>query len=33
VNEHRFDACRRRGVVMSNTPDVLTEATAELTTR
>ena len=26
-----LDACRRRGVVVSNTPDVLTEATAELT--
>src|SRR6266581_3729871 len=25
-----LDACRRRGVVVSNTPDVLTEATAEL---
>jgi len=25
------DACRRRGVVVSNTPDVLTETTAELT--
>ena len=25
------EACRRRGVVVSNTPDVLTEATAELT--
>jgi glyoxylate reductase len=25
------DACQRRGVVVSNTPDVLTEATAELT--
>jgi glyoxylate reductase len=26
-----LDACRRRGVVVSNTPDVLTETTAELT--
>jgi glyoxylate reductase len=26
-----LEACRRRGVVVSNTPDVLTEATAELT--
>ena len=26
-----LDACRRRGVVVSNTPGVLTEATAELT--
>jgi glyoxylate reductase len=26
-----LDACRRRGVVVANTPDVLTEATAELT--
>ncbi|HKP18147.1 MAG TPA: D-glycerate dehydrogenase [Gaiellaceae bacterium] len=25
------EACRRRGIVVSNTPDVLTEATAELT--
>jgi lactate dehydrogenase-like 2-hydroxyacid dehydrogenase len=25
------DACRRRGVVVTNTPDVLTEATADLT--
>ena len=25
------EACRRRGVVVSNTPDVLTETTAELT--
>ncbi len=26
-----LDACRRRGIVVSNTPDVLTETTAELT--
>jgi glyoxylate reductase len=26
-----LDACSRRGVIVSNTPDVLTEATAELT--
>ena len=26
-----LDACRRRGVIVTNTPDVLTEATAELT--
>ena len=26
-----LEACRRRGVVVSNTPDVLTETTAELT--
>jgi glyoxylate reductase len=26
-----LEACRRRGVIVSNTPDVLTEATAELT--
>jgi glyoxylate reductase len=26
-----LDACRRRGVVVANTPDVLTETTAELT--
>ncbi|HEY8774106.1 MAG TPA: D-glycerate dehydrogenase [Gaiellaceae bacterium] len=26
-----LEACRRRGVVVANTPDVLTEATAELT--
>jgi glyoxylate reductase len=31
VNNVDLDACRRRGVVVSNTPDVLTEATAELT--
>jgi glyoxylate reductase len=31
VNNIDLDACRRRGVVVSNTPDVLTEATAELT--
>jgi glyoxylate reductase len=30
VNNIDLDACRRRGVVVSNTPDVLTEATAEL---
>jgi glyoxylate reductase len=26
-----LEACRRRGIVVANTPDVLTEATAELT--
>jgi glyoxylate reductase len=31
VNNVDLDACRRRGVVVSNTPDVLTETTAELT--
>ena len=31
VNNVDLEACRRRGVVVSNTPDVLTEATAELT--
>jgi glyoxylate reductase len=31
VNNVDLDACRRRGVVVANTPDVLTEATAELT--
>jgi glyoxylate reductase len=31
VNNVDLDACRRRGVVVSNTPDVLTEVTAELT--
>jgi glyoxylate reductase len=31
VNNIDLDACRRRGVVVSNTPDVLTETTAELT--
>ena len=31
VNNVELDACRRRGVVVANTPDVLTETTAELT--
>ena len=31
VNNIDLDACRRRGVVVSNTPDVLTETTAEMT--
>jgi glyoxylate reductase len=31
VDNIDLDACRRRGVVVSNTPDVLTETTAELT--
>ena len=31
VNNVDLDACRRRGVVVANTPDVLTETTAELT--
>jgi glyoxylate reductase len=31
VNNIDLDACRRRGVVVANTPDVLTETTAELT--
>ena len=31
VNNVDLEACRRRGVVVSNTPDVLTDATAELT--
>jgi glyoxylate reductase len=31
LNNVDLDACRRRGVVVSNTPDVLTETTAELT--
>jgi glyoxylate reductase len=31
VNNVDLEACRRRGVVVSNTPDVLTETTAELT--
>src|SRR6266487_1572605 len=31
VDNINVDACRRRGVVVSNTPDVLTETTAELT--
>jgi glyoxylate reductase len=31
VDNVGLEACRRRGVVVSNTPDVLTEATAELT--
>jgi glyoxylate reductase len=31
VNNVDVEACRRRGVVVANTPDVLTEATAELT--
>ena len=31
VNNVDLDACRRRGIVVSNTPDVLTDATAELT--
>ena len=31
VDNVDLDACRRRGVVVSNTPDVLTETTAELT--
>jgi glyoxylate reductase len=31
VDNVDLEACRRRGVVVSNTPDVLTEATAELT--
>lgn len=30
VNNLDLDACRRRGVVVANTPDVLTETTAEL---
>jgi glyoxylate reductase len=30
VNNIDLDACRRRGVVVANTPDVLTETTAEL---
>ena len=31
VNNIDVEACRRRGVVVANTPDVLTETTAELT--
>jgi glyoxylate reductase len=31
VDNIDVDACRRRGIVVSNTPDVLTETTAELT--
>jgi glyoxylate reductase len=31
VDNVDVEACRRRGVIVSNTPDVLTEATAELT--
>ena len=31
VNNVDVEACRRRGVVVANTPDVLTETTAELT--
>jgi glyoxylate reductase len=31
VDNIDIEACRRRGVVVANTPDVLTEATAELT--
>jgi glyoxylate reductase len=31
VDNVDLEACRRRGVVVSNTPDVLTETTAELT--
>ncbi len=31
VDNLDLDACRRRGVLVANTPDVLTEATAELT--
>jgi glyoxylate reductase len=31
VDNIDLDACRRRGIVVSNTPDVLTETTAELT--
>src|SRR5205823_8926167 len=31
VDNVDLEACRRRGVVVSNTPDVLTDATAELT--
>jgi glyoxylate reductase len=31
VNNIDLDACRRRGVLVANTPDVLTETTAELT--
>jgi glyoxylate reductase len=31
VNNIDLDVCRRRGVVVANTPDVLTETTAELT--
>ena len=31
VDNVDLEACRRRGIVVSNTPDVLTEATAELT--
>jgi glyoxylate reductase len=31
VDNINLDACRRRGIVVSNTPDVLTETTAELT--
>jgi glyoxylate reductase len=31
VDNIDLEACRRRGVVVSNTPDVLTETTAELT--
>ena len=31
VNNIDVDACRRRGVVVANTPDVLTKTTAELT--
>jgi glyoxylate reductase len=31
VDNVDLDGCRRRGVVVANTPDVLTEATAELT--
>ena len=31
VNNVDLEACRRRDVVVSNTPDVLTETTAELT--
>jgi lactate dehydrogenase-like 2-hydroxyacid dehydrogenase len=30
VDHIDLDACRRQGVVVTNTPDVLTEATAEL---
>ncbi len=31
VNNVDLEACRRRDVIVSNTPDVLTETTAELT--
>ena len=31
VDNIDLEACRRRGIVVSNTPDVLTETTAELT--